>query len=262
MARFIPVDDAADPRIAEFTRLRSTDPRDGLIAEGALVIRHLLASPYPVRSLLVTDRGVRALAGDLDGLDAPAYIVPQDLMARICGFEFHRGALAAAERIALPDVPAAVAAARLVLAVEGVNDHENLGALFRNAAAFGAGAVVLDPTAADPLYRRCLRVSMGHALRVPFARAQAWPDAITTLQHLGYEVLGLTPAADAIPIQAVGPAPRRALLVGAEGPGLSAAAQAAVDRRVRIDLAPGVDSLNVATAAAIALHRLAPPSQG
>ena len=229
------------------------------MVEGPLAIRHLLASPFPVRSLLVTERGWQDLAGDLGdaGLDVPAYLVAQPVMERICGFDFHRGALASADRLPQADPLAVAAATNLLLVVEAVNDYENLGALFRNAAAFGAGGVVLDPTTCDPLYRRVVRVSVGHALRIPFARVASddWPEILRRLPH---EVLALTPSADAEDVRSVGasPARGRALLVGAEGHGLSAPAMVAADRRVRIAMAPGVDSLNVATAAAVALHQL------
>ncbi len=140
--------------------------------------------------------------------------------------------------------------------VEGVTDNENVGGLFRNAAAFGVAGVVLDATSADPLYRRSVRVSMGHVLRLPFTRVPDATAAIGTLRGLGFEVLALTPAAGAEEIRTVAATDRRVLLVGAEGPGLSARALAAADRRVRIAMAAGVDSLNVATAAAVALHHL------
>ncbi|MGH9225911.1 MAG: TrmH family RNA methyltransferase [Acidimicrobiales bacterium] len=229
------------------------------MVEGPLAIRHLLASPFPVRSLLVTDRGWQDLAPDLAGVDAPAYLVTQPQMERICGFDFHRGALASADRLPPADPLAVAAQADVLLVVEGVNDYENLGALFRNAAAFGAGAVVLDPTTCDPLYRRVIRVSVGHALRVPFARVEPvnWPSTLGRLREkAGYEVIALTPSAEAEDVRGVAPGGRRALLVGAEGHGLSPAALAAADRRARIAMAPGVDSLNVATAAAVALHHL------
>jgi tRNA G18 (ribose-2'-O)-methylase SpoU len=143
--------------------------------------------------------------------------------------------------------------------LEGLNDHENLGALFRNAAAFGVDAVLADPTTADPLYRRSVRVSLGHVLRVPWTRLPDWPDGLASLKAEGFVLVALTPSADAEPIAALAadPPARVALLLGAEGPGLSGAALAAADRRVRIPIAEGVDSLNVATAAAIAFHRLA-----
>jgi tRNA G18 (ribose-2'-O)-methylase SpoU len=144
--------------------------------------------------------------------------------------------------------------------LEAVNDHENIGALFRNAAAFGVDAVVLDPTTTDPLYRRSTRVSLGHVLRVPFARVLdgEWPAALDKLRTAGFTTVALTPDADAETLGRLVAArpPRVALLVGAEGPGLSAPALAAADRRVRIPMAPGVDSVNVATAAAIALSAL------
>ncbi len=149
-------------------------------------------------------------------------------------------------------------AARLVAGVEGVNDHENVGALFRNAAAFGVDAVVLDPTTADPLYRRSVRVSVGHVLSVPFAQG----GDLAELSGHGFTTVALTPSASAEPLAAfAAAAPERiALLLGAEGPGLSAATLAAADRTVRIPLAPGVDSLNVATAAAVAFSHLAGPT--
>jgi tRNA G18 (ribose-2'-O)-methylase SpoU len=141
--------------------------------------------------------------------------------------------------------------------LEGVNDHENVGSLFRNAAAFGVDGVVLDPTAADPLYRRATRVSLGHVLRVPFARAAAWPAALRTLREGGWTVVALSPSAEEPLADLVAQPPSRvALLVGAEGEGLTWQALAQVDRTVRIPMAPGVDSVNVATAAAIALAAL------
>jgi tRNA G18 (ribose-2'-O)-methylase SpoU len=231
------------------------------VAEGALVIRHLLRSPYPVRSVLVTPQGLAALEADLAALTAaPVFLVDPSAMAAVAGFHFHRGALASAARrppVALEDV---VDTAERVLVVEGVNDNENLGALFRNAAAFGVHGMVLDRATADPLYRRTVRVSMGHALRLPFARVDDAAAAVERLRALGFEVLALTPVLSAEDVGAVPARPRQALLVGAEGPGLTAAAMRAADRCVRIPMKAGVDSLNVATAAAIALHHLASPA--
>ena len=270
MVTVVLVEDPDDPRIADYVSLRDRDLRrppprstgdddDGrFVAEGALVIRHLLASRYRVRSLLLTHRGLRALEADIACLDArvPVYLAPQPLVEAIAGYKFHRGALASADRAPLPDLAEVAEGAGLLVVVEGVNDHENLGALFRNAAAFGADGVVLDPTASDPLYRRSVRVSMGHVLRVPYARALEWPGAIALLRRLGHQVLALTPARDAEDVRRVERRPMQALLVGAEGRGLTPPALAAADRRVRIPLAEGVDSLNVATAAALVLHRL------
>lgn len=257
MAPVVPLDDPSDPRLADFAGLRHRDdPAGPIIAEGAQVIRHLLRSPYRLRAVLITERGLRTLEDDLAGVDVPVYLADQALVEAVCGFHFHRGALASADR-GLPLDPAAVLGRRprLVLGIEGVNDHENLGSLFRNAAAFGVGGVLLDPTCADPLYRRSIRVSMGHALRLPFARVAGWE----ALREAGYEVIALTPATDADDLSTVDPAVTtpRAVLVGAEGPGLSGATLTAADRLIRIPLAAEVDSLNVATAAAIALHHLA-----
>ena len=164
--------------------------------------------------------------------------------------------LAVADRAPPPDLAALLRRRRLLAVLEGVNDHENLGALFRNAAALGVDGVLLGPRCADPLYRRSVRVSMGHVLRVPFAALPGpWPAVAGRLRAAGLRVAALTPAPDAVPLAAAGLGSERvALLLGAEGPGLSAEALAAADVRVRIPMAPGVDSLNVATAAAVAFH--------
>jgi tRNA G18 (ribose-2'-O)-methylase SpoU len=248
-------------------RRRQVERRGGyFVVEGLLAVEALLGSHYPVRSVLATERRaerVRALVADR----APVLVRSGDEVAAVAGFDVHRGVLAAADRLPPAGLDETLGASRLVLVTEGLGDHENLGALFRNAAALGAGAVLLDPTTADPLYRRSVRVSLGHVLRVPWTRLAPLPGALAGLRDRGFEVVALTPGPgpDAMTIDdytaaSGGPAatPRVALVVGAEGPGLSPATLAGADRRVRIAMAPGVDSLNVATAAAIALHRLAP----
>ncbi len=246
-------------------RRRQVERRGGyFVVEGLLAVEALLGSHYPVRSVLATERRaerVRALVGDR----APVLVRSGDEVAAVAGFDVHRGVLAAAERLPPAGLDETLGASRLVLVTEGLGDHENLGALFRNAAALGAGAVLLDPTTADPLYRRSVRVSLGHVLRVPWTRLAALPGALAGLRERGFEVVALTPGPDATTIDdyvaaSGGPAATRriALVVGAEGPGLTPATLAKADRRVRIALAPGVDSLNVATAAAVVLHRLAP----
>jgi tRNA G18 (ribose-2'-O)-methylase SpoU len=241
---------------------------DYFVVEGLLALEALLGSRYPVRSVLATERRADRVAALVAGR-APLVVRPEAEVAEVAGFDVHRGVLAAADRLPLPGADDLVAAADLVVVVEGVTDHENVGALFRNAAAFGAGAVLLDPTTADPLYRRSVRVSLGHVLRVPWTRVTPWPGAMRDLADQGFAVLALTPAADAAPIGPVADALGRAaapgadgrrrvaLVVGSEGPGLSEAAMAAPARRVRIPLAHGVDSLNVATAVAVALHAVA-----
>ena len=250
-------------------RRRQVERRGGyFVVEGLFAIEALFDSPYPVRSVLATERRaerVRTLVGGR----APVLVRSDDEVAAVAGFAFHRGVLASADRLPLPAMAEVVAGARTVAVVEGLGDHENLGALFRNAAGLGVGAVLLDPTTADPLYRRSVRVSLGHVLRVPWTRMASWPDGLGELQSLGFEVVALTPASHAEPVDRLrephdgdaaddgtpgGACPRRALLLGAEGPGLTADALAVADRQVRIPLAPGVDSLNVATAAAIAFH--------
>ncbi len=267
----VEIDDPDDARVADYVRL--TDPdlrrlressqgRDGgfFIAEGVQVIRMLLRSRYPVRSLFLTPVRWEALRPEVPTEGLVVYLGTQEVLNAVAGFPLHRGALASAGRLPMTSVAEACADAPLVVATEGLNDHENLGALFRNAAAFGAGAVLLDPGSCDPLYRRSVRVSMGHVLHVPFTRMPPGVDGVRALQSLGYEVVALTPAADADDIASVGPAPagRRALFLGAEGPGLRPGTIAAADRRVRIPMAADVDSINVAAATAVALHALRP----
>lgn len=258
LRRVIEVDDPADPRIADFRALRDADLPGAFIAEGALVVRQLFRSRYRVRSVLVTPRKLAALEADLPP-DVPVYVAPRPLLKAVVGFDLHRGAVAAADRPPPVDGAALVAGARSLLIVEDVSDVENMGSLFRNAAAFGVDAVLLSPGCCDPLYRRAVRVSMGQVLHVPFAELAPWPDALDSVVRAhGFATLALTPGGDAVDVDAVAadPPDRIAVLVGAEGPGLSAAALDAADVRVRIPIAPTVDSVNVATAAAIALHRL------
>lgn len=266
--QIVPIDDAADLRVSDYVGLTDPDLRrkrqrtadaDGayFIAEGMVVIRQLLRSPYRVRSLFLTPARLATLEPELVGLTAPVYVASQEVVNEVSGFHLHRGAIASAHRDPLPAAAALAAGGDLMVITEGLNDHENLGALFRNAAAFGADGVLLDPTSADPLYRRSVRVSVGQVLHVPFARVRPWPGGIALLREQGFEVLALTPSADAEDIARIDLRPRQALLLGAEGPGLSPAALGAADRRVRIPMAGAVDSLNVATAAALALHHLA-----
>jgi tRNA G18 (ribose-2'-O)-methylase SpoU len=267
----VDITDPNDERVADYVRLTDPDLRrarelsggtDGgfFIAEGVQVIRALLGSSYPVRSLFLSPRRW----ADLEPLVPPAvtvYLADQEVLNAVSGFPMHRGALASATRLPLREVADVCGRppTPLVVATEGVNDHENLGAMFRNAAAFGAGAVLLDPTSCDPLYRRCVRVSMGHVLRKPFTRWRGGAAGVRQLQELGYEVVALTPASgDPVDVRDVPPARHRVLLVGAEGGGLSDELLAAADLRVSIPMAAGVDSINVAAATAVALHALRP----
>lgn len=259
------VDALDDPRLRDYVHLREPSRRMGIersqgifTVEGRLSVEALLASRYVTRSLLVTTSLVDRVAGSVPP-SIPIFTLPPRAMESVTGVHFHRGVLAVGERPAPTSLAEAVTGAARLLVLEAVNDHENIGALFRNAAAFGVDAVVLDPTSSDPLYRRATRVSLGHVLRVPFARVDdgSWPAAIGDLRDRGFLTLALTPAGPDVlgEVAAVRPA-RVALVVGAEGGGLSAQALAAADRRVRIPMADGIDSVNVATAAAIALHAL------
>lgn len=260
----IDVDDPADPRLDDFRNLNSIDRRPDLpsgkglvIAEGVLVVQRMVASRFAPRALLGTDRRLAELGADLDGVDAPFYRASAEVMAEVVGFHLNRGVLASASRPPEISVADALHGARTVAVLEGVNDHENLGSIFRNAAGLGVDAVVFGPGCADPLYRRAVRVSMGHALLVPFARAAAWPDELKILRDNGFELLAMTPdpAAGtlATAMAALGDE-KVAVLVGAEGPGLTERTMRASDRRVRIPMSRGTDSLNVATAAALAFY--------
>ena len=260
------ITDLDDARLADYAHLREPSRRMGLeraagffTVEGRLSVEALIASPYRVRSILVAEEHVDRVAETL-GRDIVVLAVPSAAMTEVTGVHFHRGVLAVGERGALPAAADLVVGASRILVLEGVNDHENIGALFRNAAAFGVDAVLLDPTSADPLYRRSTRVSLGHVLHVPFARIAdpAWPASLDDLRDAGLTTVALTPAAAAEPLcDLVADLPERvALLVGAEGSGLSHEALAAAERRVRIPMAAGVDSVNVATAAAIALSAM------
>lgn len=256
--------DPADVRLDDFRALSTADRRPDrpggkglVIAEGTVVVRRLLGSPYPIRALLGVPRRIEELASELDDLPVPAYIASAEVMAEVVGFHLNRGVLAVADRAPAPSVTELARGARLLAVTEGVGDHENLGALFRNAAALGVDGVLLGGGSADPLYRRSVRVSMGHVLRVPHAPLQPWPDGLAMLRELGFRVVAMTPRADGVPPAELGLAGQRvALVLGSEGPGLSEPALAAADSWLRIPMADGVDSLNVATSAAIAFHAL------
>jgi len=266
------IEDPEDPRLADYREIRDAERRrrDGtFIAEGRQVVRRLLsAGRYRVRSALVTPPALHALGDALAAAGVPTYLVRQDIVEAVVGMEFHHGCLAAGERGAEPTAEAILAETlcpRLVV-LEGLGDASNVGALFRNALAFGVGAVFLAPGTADPLYRKAIRVSSGATVAMPFARFADWPRGLERLRDAGYTVLALTPRAEAVDIGELGnggelgdgrPLPARlALLLGTEGRGLSAEALAAADLQVRIPMAPEMDSLNVAAAGAVALHWL------
>ena len=261
------VQDVADPddsRLDDFRDLNSVDRRPDLpsgkglvIAEGVLVVQRMLASRFAPHALLGTERRLAELADDLAGNAVPFYRTSADVMAQVVGFHLNRGVLAAARRVPEPGVAELVERARTVAVLEGVNDHENLGAIFRNAAGLGVDAVMFGSGCADPLYRRAVRVSMGHALLVPYARATDWPTELTMLKEKGFRLLAMTPHGDADTLaeaMAAARDERVAVIVGAEGPGLTPATLRISDVRVRIPMSRGTDSLNVATAAALAFY--------
>lgn len=259
------VDDPDDPRLADYAALTDAELRKRyeheqgvLIAEGPTPVRSLVASPFPVRSVLVADDRVGTMADVLEGVPAPIYVVPQRVLELLVRFRLHQGVLACGQRLPAASVAHIVDGAQRLLVLEGLNDHENLGALFRTARALGIDGVLLGPGCADPLYRRSVRVSMGHVLHVPFARATSIEDLFSTLEGAGVTTVALTPRGDAVDLEAVpvgaGPV---ALLLGAEGPGLSGPVLARASHRARIPIDDRVDSLNVAAAGAIACDALA-----
>jgi tRNA G18 (ribose-2'-O)-methylase SpoU len=259
--------DPADPRLADYVRLtdvhlrRSLEAEHGLfIAEGEKVISRAIAAGYPVRSLLVSQDKLAAIADVAGSCQAPLYVLPPEVAEQLTGYHVHRGALASMQRLPLPSVADLVASARRIVVLEDIVDHANVGSVFRCAAALGWDAVVLAPRCADPLYRRSVKVSMGAVLAVPYARLQDWRGGLTELRAAGFRLLALTPDPAAIPVgEVAGSTAQRdkiALLVGGEGHGLSGRWLRAADQAVRIPMSRGVDSLNVAAAAAIACYLL------
>jgi tRNA G18 (ribose-2'-O)-methylase SpoU len=258
-----------DPRVSVYqsvsdaARLRQ---RGQFVAEGRLVVERLIAERrYAIQSVLLSEAACRALEPALESLarDVPVYVCATSDFPGITGYDVHRGCLALAERPAPLSLDALLLHAEVIVALEGVTNADNVGGVFRNAAAFSADAVLLDAASCDPLYRKAIRTSMAATLRVPFARltdrASEWPSALAGLRASGFTLVALTPAASARSLDefAASTHPARlALLLGSEGPGLSDAAAAAADHHVRIPVNPDVDSLNLAVAAGIALYRL------
>jgi tRNA G18 (ribose-2'-O)-methylase SpoU len=259
------VTDAADPRLVDYRDLtdvalrKLVEPQRGLfIAEGEKVIRRAVDAGYRPRSLLMAERWLQPLADVMSATDAPVYTADEAVLASVTGYRVHRGALAAMHRRPLPLVSEVLAGARRVVLLEAVVDHTNVGAVFRSVAAMGFDAVLVDPTCADPLYRRSVRVSMGTVFAVPWTRLAPWPSALAALRAQGFTVAALTPRADAVPLDEVAAEPpdRLVLALGTEGEGLSPAALAQCSLAVRIPMAGGVDSLNVAAASAVACYAL------
>ncbi|KSW28939.1 RNA methyltransferase [Cellulomonas sp. B6] len=266
-----PVTDRDDPRLTDYVgltdvalRLRVEAANGLYIAESSTVVARALRAGHRPRSVLIAPRWLpelEAVLADLPGDDAvPVYLADEPVLEAITGFHVHRGALAAMHRPALPPVAdvlaraRAGAGARRVAVLEDVVDHTNVGAAFRSAAALGVDAVLVTPRCADPLYRRSVRVSMGTVFQVPWTRIDPWPEGVATLRDAGFVTASLALSDDAITLDELvaDPPERLALVLGAEGHGLKPATVAAGDLTVRIPMAGGVDSLNVAAAAAVA----------
>jgi tRNA G18 (ribose-2'-O)-methylase SpoU len=265
VARLVEIADPSDPRLADYARLRDVNLRKSLeaehglfIAEGEKVVRRAVRAGYGVRSFLMAPRWLDGLSDVLDAAgDAPCYVVSEQLAEQVTGFHVHRGALASLRRRPLPEVADVLAGARTVVVLEDVVDHTNVGAVFRTAAALGVDAVLLSPRCADPLYRRAVKVAMGAVFSVPYARLEDWHGGLESLRRRGFHVVALTPDPDAVPLEDAVTADRVALVLGSEGHGLTHRWLTSADVRARIDMAPGVDSLNVAAAAAIGCYLLA-----
>lgn len=253
-----------DPRVADYLDLNDTAGRrrregdEFFIAEGPTAIERLLATDHRVRSVLVADSKLSRLTPVLHDVTAPVYVVSREVMTEVVGFDLHRGAVAAADRRPSAELSELAGRARRLAVLEGLNDPENLGAIARSARAFGIDGLVLDPTCIDPYYRRTVRVSMGEVLHLPVVRCRTWPEALDALHEAGFDTWAMTPDADAVALWDLTASTRTAVVLGAEGPGLSTAALRRSRRRVRIPIASGVDSLNVGAAAAVAFAHTAP----
>ena len=262
MAALSEVTDPDDPRLADYRDLRDVQLRTHLeaehglfLAEGEKVVRRAVEAGFEPRSFLMAPRWLDGLADVLGRTDAPCYVVTEAFAEQVTGFHVHRGALASLERRPLPSVDDVLDGARQVLVLEDVVDHTNVGAIFRCGAGFGFDAVLLAPRCADPLYRRSIKVGMGAVFSMPWTRLPDWYDALPDLSVRGFTTVALTLADDAEPIErAVAGLDRVALALGSEGHGLSPRWQHAADRRAVIEMRAGIDSLNVAAAAAVACY--------
>jgi tRNA G18 (ribose-2'-O)-methylase SpoU len=264
VARIVAIDEPNDPRIAAYRDIREADlvGREGhFVAEGEVVVRVLLtASRHKAVSLLLAEKRVAALQAEIEGLpdSVPAYIAPQEILDEIAGFPMHRGILALGRCAAFPSAEeqlAGLGGRTVVLVLFAIANHDNMGGIFRNAAAFGADFVILDSDCCDPLYRKAIRVSAGNVLRVPYTQLDRGADALALLAAHGFEAIALSPDGASTLVKTRRP-DRVAILLGAEGPGLPRSILARATT-VRIPMAAGVDSLNVATASGIVLHHFA-----
>jgi tRNA G18 (ribose-2'-O)-methylase SpoU len=259
------IDTLEHPGLADYSGLtdvtlrRLSEPAGGLyIAESSKVITRAIAAGHRPRSILVQQQWLADMEVLLSSFDIPIYVGAPGLLEKLTGFNLHRGALAAMHRPPLRPVEEVITGARRVVVIEDVVDHTNVGAIFRAAAALGADAVLVTPRCADPLYRRSVRVSMGTVLQVPWTRLPEWPEGADTLKKAGFHLVALALSDSAIGLDALAenPPEKLALLLGTEGDGLSRDAVAHADVVVTIPMLHGVDSLNVASASAVALWAL------
>ena len=271
------IDDPRDPRLDDFRDLNHSDTRPDLpggkglvIAEGALVVSRLLTSRFGCRAVAGTKAKLAAVAADprlaraIADTGCRVYEITRETLREVAGFDLHRGLVASADRAPGRSVDDVIDGAATVVVLEGVNDHENIGSMFRNAAGMGVDGILFGAGCADPLYRRVVRVSMGHVLRTPFAHTggtpTTWQTGLSRLADAGFTLVSLTPdpaaehIADVLDPPGGTPPAKVALLVGAEGPGLTEHAMRATDHRARIPMEEGTDSLNLAQAAAIAFY--------
>ena len=264
MARLVEVTDPEEPCLADYRDLRDVELRKSLeaehglfLAEGEKVVRRSVEAGYAPRSFLMAPRWLEGLDDIIGRSDGPCYVLSEALIEQVTGFHVHRGALASLHRRPLPPVEEVLAGARSVLVLEDLVDHTNVGAIFRSGAALGFDAVLLAPRCADPLYRRSIKVGMGAVFSTPWTRLTDWYDALPDLSRRGFTTVALTLAPDAVPLEdAVRGLDRVALVLGGEGHGLSPRWEQAADRRAIIPMAPGIDSLNVAAATAVACYAL------
>ena len=260
-------DRANDPRVAAYRGVRDGElmRSNGLfVAEGRYVVRRVVEDGrYRVQSMLLNEAALRDLDEAISalGVDVPIFVGDGHALAEIAGYDVHRGCLALVQR--RPDAAAGdlIASSQALVILEAVSNADNVGGVFRNAAAFGADGVLLSPSCCDPFYRKAIRTSMGATLRVPFARAAAddWPGVLTRVRAAGFTLVAMTPREPSETLQAFAARPRPArvaLIVGTEGAGLTTAVETAADVRVRIPISGDVDSLNLATAVGIALYQL------
>lgn len=264
MSRLIPITDAADERLGDYVKLREVSLRKLLeaehglfIAEGDKVIRRAAEGGYEPRSFLLAERWLGSLEDVLARWpDVPVYVVSPELAEEVTGFHVHRGALASYHRRPAPDLDALLESARRIVVLDDIVDHQNVGAIFRNAAGLGIDAVLVTPGCADPLYRRSVKVSMGTVFQVPWTRLTSWPGDLQRIRDHGFVTAALALNDDSITLDDLAERrlPKLALLFGTEGHGLKSHVLEATDLTVRIPMSGDVDSLNVGAAAAVTFY--------